>query len=127
MLAGGYFACVWALTGDQDYKRDCLQLANVSSGKPCTHCPANTSTCPWYDFRPTAVWASKIYTLLAWLQTEWTKCSIFLTKGVSNMSVYPDWMHDKNLGTDKVVCSLVIRMGVVWLRSNSFFDKYTIR
>ena len=36
-LAGGFYALTWCKGGDQDYKRDCLGMANVNSGKPCTH------------------------------------------------------------------------------------------
>ena len=35
-LAGGFYAIVYVIGGDQDYKRDCLNLANVKSNKPCT-------------------------------------------------------------------------------------------
>ena len=34
-LADGYYALCYALAGDQDYKRDQLNLANVNSAKPC--------------------------------------------------------------------------------------------
>ena len=27
--ADGFGACIWAIIGDQDYKKDCLQLPNV--------------------------------------------------------------------------------------------------
>jgi hypothetical protein len=29
-------------------------------------------------------------------------CKLFDIVGVSNLSIMPDWMHDKPLGTDKV-------------------------
>ena len=32
LLADGWFGCVWGLVGDHDYKRDCLELPNISSG-----------------------------------------------------------------------------------------------
>ncbi len=37
-LAGDYYGLVWAGAGDQDYKRDCLGLANTQSKTdPCIH------------------------------------------------------------------------------------------
>ena len=37
-LAGDYYGLVWAGAGDQDYKRDCLGLANTQSAtEPCIH------------------------------------------------------------------------------------------
>ena len=47
-----------------------------------------------------------------WVKKTWTKlengqvgpalrCNLMNIIGVSRLSVYPDWMHDKNLGTDK--------------------------
>ncbi len=36
-LADGYFGVVWNYPGDQDYKRDCLNLANTNETEPCAH------------------------------------------------------------------------------------------
>ena len=57
-LADGFYAAVWVLPGDQDYKRDCLLLPNVTSACPCSNCPANQiehdkpGGMPWFDWRP---------------------------------------------------------------------------
>ena len=102
-LANGYCACVWALLGDQDYKRDCLLLPNVNSNMPCAHCPCNTTDVPWFDFRRQALWVGQIIGSDQWLASAWNLCELFKMKGVSILSVYPDWMHDKNLGSDKVI------------------------
>ena len=97
-LAGGYFGCVWGLLGDHDYKRDCLKLPNVNSNHCCPLCPANTADVPWFDFRREAHWLQRCY------RKDQVKypCKLFDIEGVSNLSIMPDWMHDKCLGTDKV-------------------------
>ena len=99
----------WCFQGDQDYKRECLSLANVGSNTPCSHCPANTSTCPWYDFRPTAEWVKNIYTPNQFRASQWCSCLLLKIPLVSCDTIYPDWMHDKNLGTDKVKASCLKR------------------
>ncbi len=95
-LADGWCGAVWALEGDHDYKRDCLELANVNAVQCCSHCPADNTHCPWFHFVPGARWAKGIYA------TRALRCALFQMVGVGIWSVYPDWMHDKHLGTDKV-------------------------
>ena len=109
LLAEGWSACVFGLFGDQDYKRDCLKLPNVNSVNCCAHCPANNSSVPWFDFRRNALWPASIYSREQWLSTQWCTCELFAITGVSIFSIYPDWMHDKHLGTDKVFNSLCLR------------------
>ena len=113
-LAGGYYAIVWAITGDQDYKRDCMGLPNINSTKPCVHCPADSklrchSEFAWYDFFPEANWVQGIYGEDGLQRGGWDSCVLFQIDGVTNLSVYPDWMHDKNLGTDKV-SSIIVKL-----------------
>ena len=93
----------WCIAGDQDYKRECLLLANVGSHSPCSHCPANTTTCKWYDFRPEADWVQRIYSPKQFKESQWSKCLLLHLPCVSADTIHPDWMHDKNLGTDKVI------------------------
>ena len=96
-LADGWCGVVWAVQGDHDYKRDCLQLANVNAAKCCSHCPADNGKTPWFHFSPGAKWAKSIYT------KRWLACPLFQNMaGLGILAVYPDWMHDKLLGTDKV-------------------------
>ena len=98
-LAGGYYGTVWACVGDHDYKRDCLLLPNINSAHPCGACPANTTDCPWFDFRKTARCFSRVFGHGGF---DVSKCLLFGIIGLTHLSVYPDWMHDKPLGTDKV-------------------------
>ncbi len=114
-LADGLSACIWAIIGDQDYKRDCLLLPNVSSGTPCAHCPCNNHAVPWFDFRPQAAWVGLICTLMQWMNSQWNRSELFKIIGVTILTVYPDWMHDKNLGTDKVTSIIIIIMVMIIL------------
>ena len=96
LLADGWSALVYALIGDHDYKRDCLQLNNINSAQPCSHCKANRTTIPWFDFSLVAKWITSP-------RSSELRCSLFGSEvGISRKSVWPDWMHDKYLGTDKV-------------------------
>ena len=98
LLADGWFGCVWALLGDHDYKRECLGTPNVNSTDCCAFCPANNSSSPWFDFRPSAEWLKKIYPPGA----AQYACVLFTIVGVTQLSIYGDWMHDRPLGTCKV-------------------------
>ncbi len=97
-LADGWFGCVWSLLGDHDYKRDCLGTPNVNSVNCCAHCPANNSSSPWFDFRKSAKWVKECYEAGAVAMT----CKLFTIVGVTRLSIYGDWMHDRPLGTCKV-------------------------
>ena len=118
---------MWAIIGDHDHKRDVLGLANVNSGKPCSHCPCDRKGTPWWDFSLSAEWARKVYNIAVDLSCVLLRMSA----GLSILSVYPDWMHDKYLGTDKVytwrglrffVCSVVLMFAVelvLWFCSHA--------
>ena len=93
---------IWAAIGDLDYWTKTLELPNSNSNHPCALCPANITTHPWWDFRPNAAWLHAIYK-----QVE-TTCGLFLCPGVSVLSLYPDWMHVKHLGIDKVLLGSVL-------------------
>ena len=96
-LADGWCATVYAVIGDNDYKRDVMEMINISKGT-CNYCPGNKSTaCPWFDFRLCAKWAQRMY------KPYELACKLIRQEiGLSSANVFPDWMHDKYLGTDKV-------------------------
>jgi hypothetical protein len=97
-LADGWRGVVWCLLGDHDYKRDCLGLPNVTSVNCCPLCPANKSSTPWFDFRKSAQWLKKLYAIG---QVTYA-CLLFTIIGVTHLTIYGDWMHDRPLGTCKV-------------------------
>ena len=114
-LADGYRLIVWALMGDQDYKRDCLGFPSVAGLRPCACCPSNAGSTPWYDFRPNAKWVKAIYTEPQWRATGLDKCQLFRLTGLTHLSVASDWMHDKHLGTDRVPLGLLLYMSLAHL------------
>ena len=95
-LADGYAALVYILLGEHDYKRDNLRLKNINSANCCNRCTCNRGTTPWFDF-------SLYAKFIATVNTEELQCPLFADEvGITRNAVWPDWMHDKYLGTDKV-------------------------
>ena len=67
------------------------------------HCPADIEQCPWFDFRISSEFVKRTFKKLVNGQIgPPLMCKLFGIIGVTRLSIYPDWMHDKNLGTDKV-------------------------
>ena len=62
------------------------------------HCPANVTDVPWFDFRLVSEFVKQTYTK----HGPMINCLLRLIIGVTHRTIYPDWMHDKNLGSDKV-------------------------
>ena len=114
-LMGGLCCYIWACIGDLDYWVKTLELPNSNSNEPCALCPANCTTHPWWDFRASASWAACVYTASAWAGLGWNTCGLFKCPGVSVYSLYPDWMHVKHLGIDKVLLGSVLWMLVHWI------------
>jgi len=111
-MMGGFFMCVWALIFDLDHGFKCYSLPNPNSNTPCSLCPCNTTSMPWFDFRMSAGWLNHIWTLEGWLAAGMKRSLIFDIVGVSCLSVYPDWMHCKSLGIDKPLIGATCR--VIW-------------
>ena len=125
-LAGGYFACVWALIGDLDYWRAALKLPNSTSvSGPCPLCPCNSTNIPWHHFSEDAQWIQMIYTIQQWLLAGWATCVLFTIPGVNNHSLHPDWMHAKHLGSDKVLLGSVLYCLVHFVLTGSVEDNLT--
>ena len=83
-LADGWCATIYGVIGDNDFKRDVLNMINISTGR-CNYCPCDRKKVPWFDF------------------SLWAKWDLIRKQiGLSSANVFPDWMHDKYLGTDKV-------------------------
>ena len=104
LLAGGWCGTIWAMMGDLDYMRDCLEQPNATGTSPCGLCPVDHKKLPWFDYRRRAVreWLSKVFSTAQWKAARNAKSAIFRLPGVTNHTLYPDWMHGKHLGTDKV-------------------------
>ena len=62
-----------------------------------------------------------------WIASGWNTCGLFLCPGVNVHSLYPDWMHVKHLGIDKVLLGSVLWMLVnVVLPGDDAFQKLAI-
>ena len=72
-------------------------MINISTDR-CNYCPCNRGAAiPWFDFSLFSEWAKKLYKPYEF------SCNLIRKRiGLSSASVFPDWMHDKYLGTDKV-------------------------
>ena len=114
-LCGGIFFCIWALIGDLDYLTKDLELPNSTSNSPCGLCPCNSTDLAWWRFQADAAWLNKIYTVLTWMAAGWNTCGVFKIVGVTILSVYPDWMHCKHLGIDKVLQGSVMWILIHWV------------
>ena len=50
------------------------------------------------------------YTVQSWIASGLKRSVLFDIVGVTILSFYPDWMHCKALGIDKVLCGSVLWM-----------------
>jgi hypothetical protein len=112
-LAGGFYALVWAFLGDNDYFPSFFGTARTSETNPCSWCPATTRAAGgewWTDFRsnPLASWFHRIHLSRAWLALNPVRHPLLMLPGVSIMTLAPDWMHIKYLGTDKSVYGSIL-------------------
>lgn len=121
-LCDGFYFVLWALIGDLDYLTKTYLLPNATSNKPCCWCPCNSDNVPWWDFRIKAKWVKKVWTREAWEVSGWKQCPIFNLPGVSLLSVYPDWMHIKTLGIDKVLLGSTLWVLIHWIVPESLGD-----
>ena len=95
-LADGWCATIYGVIGDNDFERDVLSMINISTGR-CNYCPCDKGKVPWFDFTLWAKWAQSLY------KPYELECNLIRKQiGLSSANVFPDWMHDKYLGTDKV-------------------------
>jgi hypothetical protein len=101
-LAGGYFLVLWLLLGD-------LQHMEVAYGFPnhnkvsgmCALCGCGRD---WTDFDEHPSWESTRWHVLgldAWRAANSVRIALLQLPGASVLLWLPDWMHCKNIGTDK--------------------------
>ena len=97
-LANGMRGILYYITGDLEHYGKSLGLPSYRCGNPCFACPCDRRDTPWFELRKAqALWTHHVYvfaTALAGL------CALFDLAFVSIVSVCPDWLHNKKLGTD---------------------------
>ena len=124
-LADGHFACIWVIKGDLEWFGKTLKLPWFSSAKPCCFCPAEStagSTLCWSDFRKT----KQTWLGAAWTPDDWRVAfpnlhRLFGLPGVSILTVAPDWMHGKHLGTDQYVYGSILHCLVYEIMPGSWY------
>lgn len=121
-LMGGYFMVLWALTSDNEHNAKVYELQNVTSNSPCPLCPCNSAANPWWNFKANARWTKVIYTAAFWKASGYDTCPIFSVIGASILTVYPDYMHCKYLGIDKILLGSVLWMLIHWVLSEDLGD-----
>ena len=105
LLAGGYYAVVWALKGDLEYHQNSLGLKN------CFCCKANRTTMPWTDMTPKAAWLESNHTEASWRLANPSPNPLLCVSGVCGAHApCPDLMHCKHLGTDQYFQGSVITL-----------------
>lgn len=99
-LAGGYYACLWAVRGDLDEMAKTYGLNHASSRSPCCLCKATIrdDDCPWTDGRPTASWIATVWTPESWIESHPERHPVFQLAGLSVANFVPDVMHTLHLG-----------------------------
>ena len=122
-LMGGHFMCLWALICDLEHCYKCYEMPNVNSNSPCGLCPCNTVGIPWFDFRPTAVWMTLVYTIQSYLAAGLRRSILFDIVGVSVLSFYPDYMHCKHFGIDKILAGSVLFLLVHFIMQSTDPDE----
>ena len=108
-LADGYFGLLWAIKGDLDYLGYFLGFPRVTATRPCGLCPCTIhDDMPWTDFRAHAPWIPAQYSKEAY-EGLFGGCNALLSlPAVSVLSIAPDYMHVKFLGTDQFLLGSVL-------------------
>ena len=111
LLADGYYALLWMLKGDLDYMHDVVKVEHFGSRSPCFCCRANTSTIPWAAHQRDASWTRQLWAMFDWLLHHADACILLRTlPGVGGHSLWPDFMHNKHLGSDQRLYGSVLYM-----------------
>jgi len=75
----------------------CVALHDQYQHWPMQLLPLRQRESSWFDFSLWAKWAQSLY------KPYELECNLIRKQiGLSSANVFPDWMHDKYLGTDKV-------------------------
>ena len=95
-------------------------LPNPNRNDGCALCPANTTTLPRTEFRDGhCLWVHQIYTRDSFFATPFCQHMIFhnVHGGISSLTICPDILHCKHLGTDQYFYA-----SVIWLMVYTIMD-----
>ena len=96
---------------------------------------------PWTDFRDNADWMSHIWGGLEWLLATENNHPWFTLPAVTILTVFPDYMHTKFLGTDRFVYGAILFMicymllpgtpegnlAAVWSKIDAYYRRYNVK
>jgi len=104
-LADDFFAVIWNIRCDLDFKANSLKLPHYASNEPCNFCACNCfegpAAVPWNDFRVgIARWMDMIYSSAQWYALFPNHNPLLDLPGVTHHAVTCDTMHCKHMGTD---------------------------
>jgi len=113
-LAGGYRGILCCFSSDLDHNSKNLFLNHWASSRPCSHCPCtnvdNDPMC-WAEFRKDrAQWQGECWSNAEWRALHPLAHPILCLSGIGIRHVFPDWMHTKHLGCDKVSYGSVMHL-----------------
>ena len=104
-----FFGVLWVLRGDLEYFNVDYFLPNPNSNSPCCLCPADVET--MHEYRTGRIqWLRQIYTRAQFFCTEFCTHLLFhrVHAGISSLTIVPDLLHAKHLGTDQYFYASVI-------------------
>ena len=93
----GYFLAMFMIIADLEELCNMYGLRHFNGNECCFFCKANTSTLPWSDLSPEALWR---HTLEKWPDTQHppTPLNIWNIAGLTLFSVQWDMLHGLDLG-----------------------------
>lgn len=99
-----FFGLLWGMEQDLDFLYNEFDFPRYNAVRgPCGICPATRSPgpMPWDDFAADALWTRHIYTEEEF-RAQYPNANPMLScqPGVSHLMLWPDYMHNKHIGTD---------------------------
>eukprot|EP00973_Karenia_brevis_P060186 8375175-Karenia_brevis.AAC.1 len=110
-LANGFYGFVYILKADLDHFGKAYGLPKISELHPCFLCKCDRSATKqaWTYFKDDATWLASVWDKATWTTAYPNRHYLFRMLGVSIMSVIPDLMHVKHLGTDQYFYGSVLK------------------
>ena len=94
-LADGFRCVLWTVSGDLEWFKQWLDFPHWNAHSPCGFCRCTLRSRT--NVLSSAAWTASVYT--SGCRGD-SKCPLFLISGVDILTVKPDYMHNKHMGTD---------------------------
>ena len=109
-LAGGYRGILWQIKGDLDWFYQSLQLPRYNAAQPCSWCPCNHATDPWWHLAPAAHWFHNMYSAAQFRTLGIDKSHLFTIPAVTVHTLRCDLMHCKHIGVNQYFLASVLEL-----------------